>query len=360
VPNPRAQAPPPAPAAAPDWSFVVNNATAVFGAVVAIGYFVGWVEERAYFESLGAAWLVNVVPQTDLLVSAFTPMFLFLLLVMQGMLISERTRETLRKVSTAASVVAGPLLIAFFSRAGYWVVFSAGLAVVTYLTVVAALAVTGLIRGEQSFGVTLTWLVFAFLVPSFVERPVDRRLIRLVARVLQRKNSSAAGRRAGAFCRQGMVDVVEQIGIVQVVNVVAEQAQNDTPPQVHAGTNWQNSPAFGHEPLQPPPAPHVAGLELDVLVDVEVVVPPVPIVTKGQKLGAGASLRLSPDVSFLIVSPPNVAQYCLVSTPTKRPIATAPLNGVISVTPLPVQLAFTTFGRTSTVLHGSAGEPAPL
>jgi hypothetical protein len=81
--------------------------------------------------------------------------------------------------------------------------------------------------------------------------------------------------------------------------------------------------------------------------------------SSGQKSGGGASFRLSAESSCLVVTPPNEAQYRFESVPTVSTMPTCPMNGVGSVTPLPLQTA-TTFSSLSTTRHGSVGEPVPL
>jgi hypothetical protein len=62
--------------------------------------------------------------------------------------------------------------------------------------------------------------------------------------------------------------VVEQIGIVHVVNVVAEQMQKIGPPQTHDGTVWQISPLLPHDPTAhtPPPPQLIVDGVLELLV----------------------------------------------------------------------------------------------
>ena len=81
----------------------------------------------------------------------------------------------------------------------------------------------------------------------------------------------------------------------------------------------------------------------------------------GQETGtAGASFRLRSVSSFFDSYPPNRTQYCLESVPSVTTMPTAPVNGVVSVTPVPLHVARTTRFFTRTSLHGSPGEPSPL
>ena len=96
---------------------------------------------------------------------------------------------------------------------------------------------------------------------------------------------------------------------------------------------------------------------LDVLVVGGMVV--LEFRSSGHTFGAGAFFRLSSVGSFVVSSPPKMAQYCFESAPTVSTMPTWPVNGVGNVTPVPLQSAFTTFAFTRTTRHGSLAEPSP-
>jgi hypothetical protein len=98
----------------------------------------------------------------------------------------------------------------------------------------------------------------------------------------------------------------------------------------------------------------------EVLVELELVLVLVVLERRAQASGAGASFRfVSPPWLFTPV-PPKRAQYRFESVPRVRITPTSPCTGGARVTPDPLQTALITFSLTSTILHGSVSEPAPL
>jgi hypothetical protein len=121
--------------------------------------------------------------------------------------------------------------------------------------------------------------------------------------------SISAARRVPTSAAYGSdVEVVEQIGMVQVVNVVAEQMQKIGPPQTQLGTVWQTSPLLPHDPTeQTGPLPQLAVelvLEL-VVVDVEVEVGGVSCASRSAM--NWSTMASTPSASPVVMQPPRAS-----------------------------------------------------